>query len=54
MWGVFENGESIHVIPIAEDKKSKEPHIIDEFCCCNPKVKQGENGFLIVVHNEPN
>ena len=47
-WGVFEDGETIHVAPCNEDGTLAAPHTLDDFCDCGPVAEDvGNNYFLI-------
>lgn len=53
MWGVFEEEDSVHIVPINDDLRIRPPHILDDFCPCCPEVPFiGDNGRLVISHNE--
>ena len=54
-WGIFDKTENVHVAPIHDDMRIQEPHVLDEFCCCEPVIESVEgHDRLVVIHNEEN
>lgn len=46
MWGIYQIGTTIHVIPVDEEAE----HSRDSVCRCKPRVII-ENGSNIIVHD---
>jgi len=55
MWGVFELADEIHIIPVDNNGIMLPLHSLDSFCDCYPEtIEQGEDGRIIINHNEVN
>lgn len=48
-WGVFENEDEVHSVPITEDLEPFPPHVLNYLCPCHPTFEQYNK--LLVKHN---
>ena len=51
MWGIFCINKVLHVVPVTENGKPKQPHMPHEFCICDPEIVT-ETNQAIVIHKE--
>ena len=55
VWGIFDKTENVHLAPVNDDMTMVKPHILYEFCCCEPVIESVEGyDALVVIHNEEN
>ena len=55
MWGVFDLPECVHVAPSQPDGRVEPPHILDEFCDCDPEIRiEEDSDKWLVIHNQMN